>query len=90
MNEGRSVFGRLAQRTLQTCVRGIVQAVVAVAGVPLFVASLLSLLIPGRGDRGPAGAEKPAGRAGAGQRAAPLGAGMVAGVDRDAVPAPAG
>jgi signal transduction histidine kinase len=44
MNEGRSVFGRLAQRTLQTCVRGLVQAVVAVAGVPLFVASLLSLL----------------------------------------------
>ena len=44
MNEGRSVFGRLAHRTLQTCVRGIVQAIVAVAGVPLFVASLLSLL----------------------------------------------
>ena len=44
MNEGRSVFGRLAQRTLQTCVRGLVQAVIAVAGVPLFVASLLSVL----------------------------------------------
>ncbi|HZC61240.1 MAG TPA: sensor domain-containing protein [Streptosporangiaceae bacterium] len=44
MDEGRSVFGRLAQRTLQTCVRGIVQAIVAVAGVPLFIASLISLL----------------------------------------------
>jgi signal transduction histidine kinase len=44
MNEGRSVFGRLAQRTLQTCVRGLVQAVVALVGVPLFVASLVSLL----------------------------------------------
>ena len=44
MSEDRSVFGRLAQRTLRTCVRGIVQAIVAVAGVPLFVASLLSLL----------------------------------------------
>jgi hypothetical protein len=44
MGEDRSVFGRLAQRTLQTCVRGIVQAIVAVAGVPLFIASLISLL----------------------------------------------
>ena len=44
MSEDRSVFGRLAQRTLQTCVRGLVQAIVAVAGVPLFFASLLSLL----------------------------------------------
>jgi hypothetical protein len=44
MNEARSVSGRLAQRTLQTCVRGLVQAVVAVAGVPLFIASLFSLL----------------------------------------------
>jgi signal transduction histidine kinase len=44
MSEDRSVFGRLAQRTLQTCVRGLVQAIVAVAGIPLFVASLLSLL----------------------------------------------
>ena len=44
MSEDRSVFGRLAQRTLQTCVRGLVLAVVAVAGVPLFFASLLSLL----------------------------------------------
>jgi signal transduction histidine kinase len=44
MGEDRSVFGRLAQRTLQTCVRGLVQALVAVAGVPLFIASMLSLL----------------------------------------------
>ena len=44
MSEDRSVFGRLAQRTLQTCVRGLVQAIVAVAGVPLFVVTLLSLL----------------------------------------------
>src|SRR5580693_380959 len=44
MSEDRGVFGRVAQRTLRTCVRGIVQALVAVAGVPLFVASLLSLL----------------------------------------------
>jgi signal transduction histidine kinase len=44
MNEDRSVFGRLAQRTLQACVRGLVLAVVAVAGLPLFFLSLLSLL----------------------------------------------
>ena len=44
MREDRSVFGRLAQRTLRTCVRGIVLAVVAVAGAPLFFVSLLSVL----------------------------------------------
>src|SRR3984885_5048814 len=44
MSEDRSVFGRLAQRTLQTCVRGLVLAVVAVAGVPLFFAALPSLV----------------------------------------------
>ena len=44
MSEDRSVFGRLAQRTLQACVRGLVLAVVAVAGVPLFFVSLFSLL----------------------------------------------
>ena len=44
MNEDRSVFGRLAQRTLQACVRGLVLAVVAVAGVPLFFVSVFSLL----------------------------------------------
>jgi len=44
MRRDRSVAGRLAQRTLQTCVRGVVQAIVALAGLPLFIASLFSLL----------------------------------------------
>jgi signal transduction histidine kinase len=44
MSGGTSTFGRLAQRTLQTCVRGLVIAVTALAGLPLFVASVLSVL----------------------------------------------
>ena len=44
MSGGASAFGRLAQRTLQTCVRGLVLAVTALAGLPLFVASVLSVL----------------------------------------------
>ena len=44
MSGGTSAFGRLAQRTLQTCVRGLVVAVTALAGLPLFVASVLSVL----------------------------------------------
>ncbi len=44
MSDGTSAFGRLTQRTLQACVRGLVQATVAVAGLPLFIASVLSLL----------------------------------------------
>jgi signal transduction histidine kinase len=43
MSGGTSAFGRLAQRTLQTCVRGLVIAVTALAGLPLFVASVLSV-----------------------------------------------
>ena len=44
MSDGASAFGRLAQRTLQACVRGLVTAVAAVVGLPLFVASVLSVL----------------------------------------------
>jgi signal transduction histidine kinase len=44
MNHHTGVFGRLARLTLVTCVRGLVQAVVSLAGLLLFFASLLSLL----------------------------------------------
>ena len=44
MSDGTSAFGRLAQRTLQACVRGLVIAVAALAGLPLFVASVVSVL----------------------------------------------
>ena len=41
---GASTFSRLARLTWLTCVRGLVQAVVSLAGLPLFVASVLSVL----------------------------------------------
>jgi len=44
MSHRTGVFGRLARLTLVTCVRGLVQAVVSLAGLLLFAASLLSLL----------------------------------------------
>jgi signal transduction histidine kinase len=44
MSDHTGVFGRLVRLTLVTCVRGLVQAVVSLAGLLLFVASLLSLL----------------------------------------------
>ena len=44
MSQHTGVFSRLARLTLVTCVRGLVQAVVSVAGLVLFVASLFSLL----------------------------------------------
>jgi signal transduction histidine kinase len=40
----RSVFGRLVRLTLVTCVRGLVLAVVSLAGPLLFLASVISLL----------------------------------------------
>jgi signal transduction histidine kinase len=43
MSDVVSVFRRLAERTFLTCVRGLVQAVVAVAGLPLFVVCVLCL-----------------------------------------------
>ena len=90
MGEGRSVFGRLAHATLRTCVRGLVLAVVAVAGLPLFIVSLFSLLSLAAGIGIVLAPKSLLARAGAGQQAAPLGAGMVGGEDRDALPAPAG
>ncbi len=44
MSDGTSVLGRLVRLTLMTCVRGLVQAVVSLAGLLLFLASLLSLV----------------------------------------------
>ena len=41
---GESI-ARLVRQTLRTCVRGMVLAVTAVAGLPLFVASLICLLL---------------------------------------------
>ena len=41
---GESI-ARLARQTLRTCVRGMVLAVTAVAGLPLFVASLACVLL---------------------------------------------
>ena len=90
MSEDRSVFGRLAQRTLRTCVRGIVLAVVAMAGVPLFFVSVFSLLTLAAGIGILLAPKSLLAVRGLASGAAPLGAGMVAGVDRGAVPAPAG
>ncbi len=44
MTDGARPLRRLARLTLVTCVRGLVLAVVSLAGLPLFFASLLSLL----------------------------------------------
>ncbi len=44
MSDGASILGRLTQRTLRACVRGLVQAMVAVAGLPLFFVSVLSVI----------------------------------------------
>ncbi len=44
MGDGVSAFSRLARQTWLTCVRGLGQAVVSLAGLPLFVASVLSVL----------------------------------------------
>ncbi len=44
MSDGASVFRRLAGRTFLTCVRGLVQAVVALAGIPLFFVSVFSVI----------------------------------------------
>jgi signal transduction histidine kinase len=38
-------MARLVQRTLRTCVRGMILAVTAVAGLPLFIAALASVLL---------------------------------------------
>jgi signal transduction histidine kinase len=42
---GESRIARLVQLTLRTCVRGMTLAVIAVAGLPLFVAALASVLL---------------------------------------------
>ncbi len=44
MGDGVSAFSRLARLTRVTCVRGLVQAVVSLAGLSLFVASVFSVL----------------------------------------------
>jgi signal transduction histidine kinase len=44
MSHHPGIFGRLVRLTLVTCARGLVQAVVSVAGLLLFFASLVSLL----------------------------------------------
>ena len=44
MSDGVSVIRRLAERTFVTCVRGLVQAVVALAGIPLFFVSVFSVI----------------------------------------------
>jgi hypothetical protein len=44
MSDGARVFRRLAERTFLTCVRGLVQAVVGVAGIPLFFVSVFSVI----------------------------------------------
>jgi signal transduction histidine kinase len=44
MSEGASGFRRLAERTFLTCVRGLVQAVVAAAGVALFLVSVCCVI----------------------------------------------
>ena len=44
MSDGVSGFRRLAERTFLTCVRGLVQAVVAVAGVALFWVSVFCVI----------------------------------------------
>lgn len=51
MSDGASGFRRLVRLTIRTCVRGLVIAVLAVVpGVPLFIASVVSLpLLAGTG-----------------------------------------
>ena len=44
MSDDASGFSRLARRTFLTCVRGLIQAVVALAGIPLFFASVFSVI----------------------------------------------
>ena len=44
MSNRTGIFARLARLTLVTCARGLVQAVVSLAGLLLFFASVLSLL----------------------------------------------
>ena len=44
MSDGVSGFRRLAERTFLTCVRGLVQAVVATAGVALFLVSVFCVI----------------------------------------------
>ncbi len=44
MNDDARPWLRLARRTGLTCARGVVQAVVSLAGLPLFFASVLSVL----------------------------------------------
>jgi hypothetical protein len=43
MSDGVRVLRGLAERTFVTCVRGLVQAVVALAGIPLFLVCVLCL-----------------------------------------------
>jgi hypothetical protein len=45
MADGGESAARLARHTLRTCVRGMALAASAVAGLPLFVASLACLLL---------------------------------------------
>ena len=45
MTDGGERFARLVRQTMLTCVRGVVLAVTAVAGLPLFIASLACLLL---------------------------------------------
>jgi signal transduction histidine kinase len=45
MNDVGETIARLTQQTLQTCARGMVLAVTAVAGIPLFVASLAAIVL---------------------------------------------
>jgi signal transduction histidine kinase len=45
MTDGGQSVARVARHTLRTCVRGMVLAATAVAGPPLFVASLASVLL---------------------------------------------
>jgi hypothetical protein len=49
--DGGQSIARLVRQTLRTCVRGMVLAVTAVAGLPLFVACLacVSCCLPGSG-----------------------------------------
>ena len=68
---------RLARRTWLTCGRGVVQAVVSVAGLPLFFVSVLSVISLSAGMGVLLAAPQPADRAAAGPQAAPLRAGLV-------------
>ena len=90
MSHRPGIFSRLVRLTLVTCVRGLVQAVVSLAGLLLFAASVISLfsLAAGIGILlAPRSLLAVRGLASTQRVWAPA---LVGSADRDAVPAPAG